>query len=282
MPKRFWTVAYYVPSVEHVERPVETQLHRVRDGLAVLELSEPLQRRGYRYGGSFLAIPKSLRGSQVPASAPQVSPSDLVLHVGRPPLDDDKREARRGTSPWRDEGGREQSLHLALRSLFDWCDRKEVRLRANLAPALLSRSGRVLGAASRTGEETREISYFQSKGGRVKRFETRSAVQSGVGRERLSYGYLVGLRLPDEPWGGARLLAAWGMGGTETLVLAWLLRKHCDTLLDDALAADQPTLWMVPFLVPEHEPQPWLDWEDIDVFWSKDVPPEVVRWTISS
>src|SRR5438874_1198332 len=82
-------------------RPVETQLHRVRDGLALLQLTHACERAGSRHDEvrPILNLPRALQNlleeddrlGENAKSHPHPRKTDLLVQATRPPLDDHGR-----------------------------------------------------------------------------------------------------------------------------------------------------------------------------------------------
>ena len=73
---------------------------------------------------------------------------------------------------------------------------------------------------------------------------------------QLAVGYL--FSAPNALPNGTQLVAAFGLGGTETLWLAYLLRTSLLKELRQAVQTNQPRLSLIEFLVPNFAPFPLL------------------------
>jgi len=78
----------------------------------------------------------------------------------------------------------------------------------------------------------------------------------------LTVGYL--LTIPQHRLFPFRIIAAFGMGGTETLWFSHIIRMLSfkpsvkttwpENLLQKAIASTKPRLWTLPFMVPDYAP----------------------------
>lgn len=187
-------------------------LHQVRDGLAFAELWSMLALSGCGYGGALFNLPaRAYPVGKVPSPLVKLGPTDLIVLVTRPPLDDephdDKPVQRSGT-------GLERRVLGALRTWFlEYCSRVEVRLHPRLRERLESERP----DAARRGC----IEYSQKTGAYKLTWTHQFLGVPPVGREggRLrTGGYLI---FTPEGWpGGPGILAAFGMGGFETMTWA--------------------------------------------------------------
>jgi hypothetical protein len=241
-PSKFFLMQYYQKDRDLRGRRFETQLHKVRDGLAILELSPLLYEAGYTYGGAILNIPKELQGLiPLKETVTDIEQHDMVLLTTRPPLDEEG--VRR---PIQSSGSElEQYIFRSLRAFFRTCDRSEIVLAEELKPAI----------DDERVNELRAVLFYQSNGGRVRLVDSIARPREPM-ESRLTLGYLISI--PTIPPRGFRLLVAFGMGGTETLRFCHLLRQHFTAYLYQALSATVSVMWMVPFLVPDYAPYPFL------------------------
>src|ERR1041384_5874030 len=124
---RFYLFAYYqaLRDLRLETRPVESQIHKVRDALMSGGLFPILAECGYQYGGTVLNLPAQvvadLRHAQrLRSSMARIDGSDLILLTTRPPLDDGRNapelEGKRKVL----ESGHdlERSLFRRLRAVF--------------------------------------------------------------------------------------------------------------------------------------------------------------------
>jgi hypothetical protein len=201
-------------------------LHQVRDGASFAELAACLlqNQSGAKYGGLILNRP----GQEV-ALAEFTSMDTLVLTT-RPALDDDEEEgARTPRAPLRRTSTNlEERVFATLRLYFPHCDRRNVEISPNLSRYL------------HENDKDRACIEFRMHNRSVK-----DSFESGA-----TYHKLKRHLAPDdlEPvwhacpnnfalrtatyfvytppiWkGGPRVLASFGLGGTETLIWNYLVR----------------------------------------------------------
>src|SRR5438045_1730197 len=97
MVHRFYPFCYYQKERDLRGRPFETQIHKIRDGLALSELAGILMSAGFVYGGAVLNIPRSQQGPRLKVvhTLPTIRPKDVVLLATRPPLDDNPAEPQK-------------------------------------------------------------------------------------------------------------------------------------------------------------------------------------------
>lgn len=253
---RFFPMVYYQSDrdLRLDSRAFETQIHKIRDGLALTVIASTLCEEGWSYGATILNYPAAERPKNQNRIAPteaDITPSDILLQVTRPPLDEGT--ARR---PLRVSGnGIEQQAFRAFRRVLADCDRSCVIL-SDLVRARLSEKD----------ERYYHIKFEEYQGARIHYLHSKQAPED----ERLTMGYLVSV--PHAGPNSCRVLAAFGMGGTETLTFAHLLRTHprWRGLLRQALNDTCTRLILTAFRVSVSLPDPYLD------FCSEDLQPKVV------
>lgn len=238
---RCYRFAYTVQG--HKDR--ELQPFQLRDGEAGAHVWGAIAARGYTYAGSIINYP-SLGPDLIPIDFSRLRPTDLILLTTRPPMDDRNIGNRRRIS--RSFTALEEGLfNLVLRRYFARCARSEVQLTdeaARISPAIAERQKsefyQNLGAGySAYGPlSSREWRYFRSDDPRPP-----------------TAAFLV---YEEQVWpGGPGLLAAFGMGGTETLVWAYHLANRFSHLLLNA------SFVMAELRAPERADQPmWMDFAD--------------------
>jgi len=244
---RFFPWLYYAKEKDLGKRWFPTQIHKIRDGLAVFEVAPLFNECGYVYGGSILNIPESIKnflGTKVREVSVALSAADVVFIPTRPPLDDGKEAKRQSKSrkPIQKSGtALEIAIEEKLRSAFKTCRRDEIVLN----DALVLKT-----AASPVGEEYRAIKFQQYNGGVVEQF---------VGENRrfpkdsnLAVGYLVSISGVSSF--GFQVVASFSAGGTETLWFNFLLRTVHRKQFHEALNKQGVHIWMLPFLVPDWAP----------------------------
>jgi len=206
--KQFFRFSYHVPRKKG--RP--SLPHQLRDGDAALELSEVLRAQGYEYGEVILNYPAEDETVSITVDDTFLTSSDLLLLTTRPPLDDEHERPRKAVH--RSHTTLELKVFAALRQFFKWCDRSQIILAEQLVPTLPP-------AAVRKSN----ILFRQHGGAAYERY-------TGPGDEwhkpppdrRTTVAYLA---YAEHAWeGGPALLAAFAVGGTETLVWAHLLRTR--------------------------------------------------------
>lgn len=243
--RRFFPAAYYVKEKDLGSRRFESQIHKTRDGVAITELSPLLYEAGYTYGGTILNVPEDVRKTlnkkgRVKATQVNIGCSDVILLATRPALDDvddeDERPLRRSGSDL------EHEMFRALRLFFQTIDRSE---------AILSEHVDLTEADSRL----RAVNFRIRQGGRILSYDTAEG-EIEPDDPQLTVGYVAAMPqiFPDGP----RLLAAFGMGGTETLWLCHLLRTGLADEWRQAIRATEARIRIIRFRVPCHAPFPML------------------------
>lgn len=252
---RFYLFVYYqaLRDLRLETRPIESQLHKVRDALMSGGVFPVLGECGYEYGGTILNLPPEvvaeLRGAQrLRATTTPLDGSDVILLATRPPLDDRPEEAeflgKRRLVPSGND--LEKNLFRSLRGVLSRCDRETIRLSASVP----------LGES----EWLREVHFYQSKGGAVRYFAVEGRRVAPESRN-VTVGYLIAA--PGRKVGVPRLLAAFGPGGTETLVFGYLLREEpkLRSVLQEMLAVDEGRIVVCTFRLPRQVPYPFLRFE---------------------
>jgi hypothetical protein len=211
--KRYFRFSYQVP----VKKGRPLLPHQLRDGDAALELSEVLHRQGYEYGELLFNYPGERKRGSTAVDDSFLTPSDLLLLTTRPPLDDEDERPRKTVH--RAHTTLENKVFDALRLYFKWCTRSQIILSEHLLPTLPA-------AAVRKSN----IQFRQHGGAAYDRY-------TGPGEDwhrpapalRVTAAYLAYM---EHAWeGGPTLLAAFAMGGTETLAWAHLLRTKFSHLV---------------------------------------------------
>jgi hypothetical protein len=214
-----------------------------------------LSESGFQYGGTILNLPSQLaselyRQNRLHDSTAPLESSDLILLATRPPLDDMRKEfelrSKRRLLP--SEHALEQEILRSLRSVFSKCDRETIRLADSVRLA--------------ENDCLREVHFHQSKGGSVRHYSV-SGKRVAADPKNTTLGYLISIRSekPRVP----RILAAFGPGGTETLIFGYLLREEprLRKLLQQMIAGNQSRVVVCTFLVPVQVPYPFLKY-DVD------------------
>jgi hypothetical protein len=219
----------------------------VRDAQAVLEVSSLLHAGGFSYGGLIAnpgeSIGEALGEIRDSTPEPAIGCDDVVLVPGRPPLSDSgKRRLDRSRSAI------EQAVFAALGTVLRRCERSEVELSEGL----------LLPDGARRFEHVSFFPYQGSVGAVVQNCGPHGGRQERPERE-FSIGYLVSI--PAGQTAGFRVLTFFGMGGTETFVLASLLRQEWQDVFARFLSSDHPCLMMATFEVPKWTPLPMLSYD---------------------
>lgn len=241
MSPKFYPMVYYLKEKDLGMRRFDSQIHKTRDGLALLELSPLIHGAGYTYGGTILNVPKKFQRElaakgQLSEKPHSVSSADMVLLATRPALDDDEEDDERPLL--RSDGCIEKAAFAALRRIFETCDRANV----SLSPEVM---------LDECHEYLRRIQFRQNQGGRIRFFDTPTGEVEPADPQR-TVGYVVGV--PQLATEKTRLTVVFGMGGTETLWLCHLLRTHLANEFHRVLTTPEPRLSLIPFSVPAYVP----------------------------
>jgi len=225
--RRFFRYAYCTP----YRKDRELHPFQLRDGDAALYLSDVLRDCGYRFESAIVNNPGT-RTRPSPSADVVPGEDDLLLLTTRPPMDDDVMGEKKGIR--RSYNALEERLFEGpLRERFAHCSRSEVLLTdetAAIAPEVAARQTNIFrqncGAMYQTygSPRTREWHRFKQA-------------------PPLTAAFLV---YEEHAWpGGPALLAAFGMGGTETLVWCYQLARRFSHLL-----------FSTPFAMAEMRPGP--------------------------
>jgi len=265
MQKRFFPFFYYQNARALGTRRFETQIHKVRDGLAVTELSAALNDVGYTYGGAILNIPQTHREklaqqSKLVEHEYSFEPHDVLLHPTRPPLDEEsKRIVDWSGSPL------ENQLLTEVQQFFDHCDRGVITISdqmiADSEPADVS-------------QDFRHLDFQQFQGGAIKNLNALHGPRP-PNDSNYTVGYL--LVVPRIPTCEVRFIACFGAGGSETAYFSYALRTIYPNYLNLALSINEPVLWQIPFLVPDYCPE-LLQCDPADLQPTKDKS-NPIKWT---
>jgi len=251
MTARFLWFSYHAPL--HYGRL--TAPHQVRDGAAFAEIAGLLSTLGMQYGGLVLNVPPDEEGRPIVQGNPPLEAQDLLVLTTRPPLDDeierDKKRIMRSRSMLEDR------VVDGLRPLFfTSCARSRVVLSAevlerfdgaDLRPALLH-------FRQNNWAWCYEITHYKGP---------KESWRNAAPRPR-TFAFLVSTAAQHST---ARVLAAFGMGGTETLLWTRWLRTKGANIVEDALRAENGAMAVAQLTPPEClPPQPSAealdgDWE---------------------
>jgi hypothetical protein len=208
----FW-FAYTLPA--HTDR--EQQPFQLRDGEAARCLTAALIGLGYRSEGCIINYP-SKGPDVIPFDLHRFGKGDLILVTTRPPIHDMDVPDKKGIP--RSYTALEQALFAGpLARVFDYCARSQIIL-SDLAATVSLKI------------KHRQVMLFRQNGGaafqayRPRRLREFTSFKRG---SRQTAAFLVYV---EEAWeGGPALLAAFGVGGTETLVWCRLLQTRYAHLL---------------------------------------------------
>ncbi len=193
---------------------------KMRDGLGLVALTNALASLGYEYEDTFLNFPHVRGAKPEHVDLGQFRPDDLIVIPLRPPLDDREfpnRKEIRGSF-----NNLETALFQALRRVFRTCSRPEVVLQNDVA------------AISAEIAQRGSIEFHQNNGTRYHRFHNpiTGEITECKDKDPMTAAYLVRL---EHAWeGGPGVVAAFGMGGTETLIWCSVLATRYRSLLATA------------------------------------------------
>lgn len=216
MPAYFPFVFFLAPRDR--SRPLRVFQHR--DVTAMLELSQPIARQGYAYGGVLLNFPPppGAENGSLLAVETNALAGDLVLTTGRPPLyveeeEDEIKRLRRADT----------DLERAI--VAAWLPHFRLLTRGNASLANDHRSALPPDYADR-----RHIEFYLRHGAGYKQLSR----EQYRGEPRTA-AFLLRVR---ELWpGGPGYIGIFGMDGTMSLIWAYLLRtRHFDLLGEDGFA----------------------------------------------
>jgi hypothetical protein len=212
--RHFYRFSYYGSPTIRDEEP-HLLLHQLRDADAALELAHILYQRDYEYGGLLLNYPRESKEESRVVDDSFLTPDDLILITGRPPLDDEEIRPRRGIIG-RSHTTLEDRIFSTLRRYFHSCARSEITLSRELTNRLPRDARRYRDVEFRLYLDRADIGRL---GGRKAR-----DIDS-----RATMAYLV---FTQTTWpGGPGLLCAFGMGGQETLLWGYFLRTKFSHLV---------------------------------------------------
>lgn len=243
--KRFYWLCYYAPDYEL--RAKAYPFHKVRDAFAMVELSAALDSLGYSYAEALMNYPSEDHAeAKVEGTASSPGEDDLVVLTTRPPINDEDEEARgsgdcEGSSP-KGRGVRtvnrshtplEEDLFSALKPFLVWCSRSQVKLSPVASRHLQSLAWKKWQRGKSPVEigpkPTRwNVEFSLNVGAAVRAFDMETSDL------KTTLGYLW-YSAPANARHG--LLAAWGMGGRESVIWARILRTTCRELLRNVLGS---------------------------------------------
>lgn len=194
----------------------EPKPSRIRDGAAFGELVAPLGRLNYEYGHIIFNPPfdaaKDVKLGHEHFAF--VEPEDLLVLTTRPPLDD----SRHGDKKHVQESGShlEEQLFAECRKYLEVCARSHVRLTAAVAKDF----------------ERADLVFHQHKGARLKSYARLGAFRNILVPKDVNVTIGFFLRTKSIPVYGCGLLACFGMGGWETLIMNRIVRTRFPDWLD--------------------------------------------------
>lgn len=231
------------------------KLNKRRDGDAFSELCPILNAANCEYGDILLngpppeqlqrphgkdnliqdLLPKTFR-----INHSFLRPSDILVLPTRPPLDDENKRDKKMI--WRSHTDLEEKVLKTVRPIFEVSTRSNIRLSEKLAKQLKS------------GYETRaDISFRQNLDPFYKAYREYGSlkwVKPEPPPRTAAYLVIPRKRSERHP----QILCSFGMGGTETLIWAYLLRKRYWRELE--LDLNSPRFVMVEIFPEEIRPYP--------------------------
>ena len=212
LTRRCFRFAYLTCSRKDRER----YAFQLRDGEAALWIMQALAERGYRFAGPIVNYPSS-RENPDPCDGSFLREDDLIVLTTRPPMNDadipDKKGIPRSYTPL------EKALFDGpLSRHFLRCARSEVLLTDETA------------GISREIAHRQSMIFRQNGGAMYQSYGSPAgAWQKFKQPPPLTAAFLV---YTEHAWpGGPALMAAFGMGGTETLVWCYQLASRFQDLL---------------------------------------------------
>ena len=209
--------------------------HQLRDGDAALFLAPVLEAKGYSYGGPIFNYPHPMQAPtelvQVDTSATSLRPQDLLVLTTRPPLDDADEGLK--TRVLRSHTTLEDTIFKhALRPHLQRCSRLQVIVAEEHARAfsgVASRRNMVFKLYRHVGKKGKSSKV--DLGARIHKYLPHGSTtwrRPERGRS-VSAAFMI---FEPHAWpGGPGLLAAFGMGGTETMVWAYVLSTRFPHLI---------------------------------------------------
>lgn len=216
MSKRLYSVSYFLHKPP--DRPVWP--HDLRDGTAFAEMVAFFTSRGYEYGGPLLNYP-CFESPEKPTSVDVsfLSASDLLVLPTRPPIHDPLHEERRKI--YSSNTTFEAKVFKALKDYFKVCSRTHMKLSKPMASLL-----------EPSFKNRADIHFTLYSGAWYKEYKKYGAYrfEPAEHHPKRTAAYLVRI---NHLWeNGPALLVAFGMGGVETLVWLYLLRRRYPALLE--------------------------------------------------
>jgi hypothetical protein len=222
-PRWFRFVYYLSPKGNRPLGP-----HQLRDGDAALFLAPVLERLGYVYGGPIFNYPNVGRPGalvHVDESELNLRQEDLLVLTTRPPLDDDKAVTK--TRVLRSYTTLEEKLLMqGLRPHLSICSREQLVVAntyAEASPLVANRHNLQFRLYDRGQQSGQDAPGGAGSRAAIKRCVPDSKATRPWKDSKLTTS-AVYMIYQKQGWpGGPGFLAAFGMGGTETLAWAYLL-----------------------------------------------------------
>lgn len=233
MTARFFWFSYHAPL--HYGRL--TAPHQVRDGAAFAEIAGLLSSFGMEYGGLILNLPPDEQGRPITREDPCMRPDDLLVLTTRPPLDDENEGDKKTIS--RSNSALEDRVMLALRPLFRSCARSRIALSVEVLERFDSRVG--VPPAILHFRQTKWAWCYEAKHYKGPKESFRKTAPR-------TFAFMVGLAAQR---GNPRILATFGMGGTETLLWTRWLRTKGASTVRNALQAKRGTIAVARLTPPK-------------------------------
>jgi hypothetical protein len=254
--KRFFLCTWYQPVHDLGRRGLHSQIHKVRDGLAGVYASSLLIDLRYRFAGTLLNVPSNIRSRpSLEESGLRAHDEDLIWIPTRLPFHEAPQQLpaeirpRRLRNIDRSETKFEKQIMRSFEPYLETCSRIRVKLSAAVRLPSSALAYRV-------------CDFQEFSGGLLTRHGASETRLRAPRRKRLTIGYL--LALPSQE-GLGQLVAAFGPGGTETLLFHYLLTTEYREKLRAILNAVEPRLFVSSFVVPDYVPVPLLHYSRTDL-----------------
>jgi hypothetical protein len=188
----------------------ESKLFKIRDGAAFSEITAPLTKMGHEYGQIIYNAPfNPKKDTELGREHFKfIAAGDLLVLSTRPPLDDarhgDKRQMLASCSHLEKQVFKECRKHLTI------CSRSHVQL------------AKKFGAKC----EKADLVFHQNKSARLKYYKGPKDLRNVNVPKKDAINVVFFLRTRSIPQYGCGLLAAFGMGGWETLIWNRIIRTR--------------------------------------------------------
>ena len=200
------------------------------------------------FGGALLNVPSAIRSSSTVRDSPLAELSDTVIWIStRLPLHEKSKDTNAGTGRRVidiSESELEKRVLAGFEPYFETCSRTRIALSTAIALDTYARPYRI-------------CNFNEFKGGLLTKHGSAESRLRAPHADRSTIGYLVALP-PQEGLG--RLIAAFGPGGTETLLFGLLLATEFRERIKEILRHPKPRLFLARFFVPEYVPSPLLSY----------------------